>query len=388
MSKKIKINGVEVGASSENVEYTNSSMSSVSNIKGAMDNIASRVSQLEQDDGGGSGGGSSDTTPSNIVLYALGDSIVTDNLPQNTTASVYRVLARLLNATWANYHNNGVGGQQISGLLNQSVGSDATHVFIQMGINDVISPGSTPFGDIDTILTYTLDTAESTFRSTHLGPYWLKLLRIRRDRPNAKVYCISPIYAHNSESNANLATVRNGIKKMVEALAVGSNYNKYHYIDGRAVGVNSSNYQVLTVDSTHLNKQGCVVVANHIYMAMKALDQSSIPDKYTLDIDKQTYTMSCAVGSSTTQTLTFTTRRSGNIGVSVMNASSNTQLSVSPTTFTASDGDVQGSVTITYTPTSSETNKDRYVEFKSKLSNHGNDSTQIGYVVIKCTTTN
>lgn len=298
----------------------------------------------------------------NVVMYVLGDSTATDkNRTYYNNASIYRVLARLLGCRENKFHNYAVAGAKIiNNLVNNysKIQSDATHIFIQGGYNDAMyynEPGAKPVGDINNILSIT-DPTDANLATSTLGVYYKYILLLLLNT-TAKIYCISPFITNFSGDKLTYYnTFRQGIKKIVETLAVGENYNRLFHIDGYVVAWHSIAEAVNFTyspgggqDGIHPSTQGAVYIANNIYNFIKGLDRSSINDVPSLVVSKNTIILNAAVGETVSDTVHLSIRRCGNVSLSMY--SNNNVISIDPPTINAANDDIEKDVEIIFTPT-------------------------------------
>jgi len=338
LDETLNINGTdyEVCAKAENVSYGQS------NVKAALDTLTA----------GGGGQGQQTTWQS---MWVLGDSTASDGMQHSsgyalryTTVSVYKALARMVGLSASAYHNLAVNGASLGGVLNNqmvNVGTDADIIFIQAGVNYSTSEA---VGDIDTILGYDLTSA--ALDDTMLGKYYHIMLYLRDKCPNARIVCVSPLYATSREGE-KLTTFRNGVKLMCEYL--GGESAGYYHISGLALGIDSSNAAALFDDGVlHPNKQGAIVVAGFIRNALSALSPSVFPDSPYLETDPKTLSFSVSAGGSSTLTLKYKALWWGDASFAFVDNPGNNNkgyFSVSPASESADEyGNVFSEVDVTF----------------------------------------
>lgn len=411
--KLLSINGQDIGAKSENVPYANNGMSGVSNIKAAMDNIANRVNQLENEEGGGSGGGGSQEEQSDIVMYVIGSSSATDRTVNNvvnssisndgathyhTIESVYQILARKLKVKLSNYTNVAVGGQVATQVASNAadVPTNATHVFIQYGANgfDSDSPYSPPkpLGDVSTVMAYS--DGDSNLNNTMAGLYRKAVDNILgRCGKKCKVYFVTQLW--NSGWDDTNTTAKNqlynewrqvqyDLYKALDAVIVNG-VKKYNvgYIRGPLLGIYKDNQSKYLADGVHPNRDGAEMVADHILCEMFGYPLDSPTwrtSENSLDL------VSSGVGTTVSDTYIFNavgdfsgknnkitlSVHANNTSSSILNA-----FTVSPSEINMETGrcsDIE--ITVTYTPIDTDPHT---VNIKINRSDYNN----VGYLVVK-----
>lgn len=408
----LNINGQEIGAKSENVPYTNNGMSGVSNIKSAMDNIANRVNQLENEEGGGGGG--SQEEQSDIVMYVIGSSSATDRTVNNvvsssisndgathyhTIESVYQILARKLKVKKGNYTNVAVGGQVATEVAANAanVPTNATHVFIQYGANGFPSqsPWTSPsFGDVTTVMAYNYPSQENELKNTWAGKYRLAVEKIlEKCGTSCKVYFVTQLW--NSGWDDTNTTAKNqlynewrqiqyDLYKALDAVTVNG-VKKYNvgYIRGPLMGIYKDNQSKYLADGVHPNRDGAEMVADHILCEMFGYPLDSPTwrtSENSLDL------VSSGVGSPVSDTYIFNavgdfsgknnkitlSVHANNTSSSILNA-----FTVSPSEINMETGrcsDIE--ITVTYTPIDTDPHT---VNIKINRSDYNN----VGYLVVK-----
>ena len=385
MKRKLNINNLDIGAKSENVDYTNSGMAGVTNIKDAMDNIAGRVNNLENESGGGSsGGGGSQEEQSDIVMYVIGSSSATDLSTNNndgathysTIESVYKILARKLKVKKGNYKNVAVGGQVATAVATgaSSVPTNATHVFIQYGANGfpTQSPWTSPsFGDVTTVMAYNYPSQENELKNTWAGKYRLAVEKILEKCGTAcKVYVVSQLWnmAYDDTSIQTKNDLYNGWRQkqydLVQAMkAIKVNgINKYNveYIRGPLMGIYKDNQtKYLNGDGVHPTSDGARMIAEHILCEMYGYPLDS-PVWYTTV--KSVELTASSVGETAMSTFRFRATgdfadTNGMVTLSIgANSYSGSEFTISPQQIdVGSLGKCDVEVTVTYTPQSTTT---------------------------------
>lgn len=379
MKRKLNINNLDIGAKSENVDYTNSGMSGVTNIKDAMDNIAGRVNQLENESGGGSsGGGGSQEEQSDIVMYVIGSSSATDLTTNNndgathysTIESVYKILARKLKVKKGNYKNVAVGGQVATAVATgaSSVPTNATHVFIQYGANGFTSD-SAASGDVETVMSY--PDNDSRLDDTWLGKYRKAIDKIvERCGTACKVYVVSQLWnmGYDDTSTQSKNDLYNGwrqkqydlVQKMKAVKVNGVNKYNVEYIRGPLMGIYKDNQtKYLNGDGVHPTSDGARLVAEHILCEMYGYPLDS-PVWYTTV--KSVELTASSVGETATSTFRFRATgdfadTNGMVTLSIgSNSYSGSEFTISPRQIdVGSLGKCDVEVTVTYTPQSTTT---------------------------------
>lgn len=317
---------------------------------------------------------------SNVTIYVIGDSTAADH-HMYSKASIYRVLARRMNCSINNYHNYAVAGAYIRSNLQTNynkIGSDATHIFIQGGYNDVNrNEGETGYmaiGNISEILQ--LSDNDSRLTQTVLGNYY-KYIKLILDSKPGKIFCIAPFKTSLSGTKGErYATFRAGVEAIVNHLAVGVNYNRIFYIDGYVVGwpdfVNDTNWDWARDNSqkVHPTTDGAIYIANNIYNWIYSTDRSVFNDLREIIISPTTLTMSTTVNTSVEATFTVKALRSGNLSLS-MGTAGNNRFTINPNKITAKNNDIpETTVTVTYNPQEAEST----TQYKVIIKNNGLDS--------------
>lgn len=288
LDETLNIDGTdyEVCAKAENVSYGQS------NVKAALDTLMA-------------GGGGQSAWQS---MWVLGDSTAADNCRhvtgyawRPTTVSIYKAIARLRGVAPANYHNLAMIGNGLGDVLTSmtNVSAEADIIFIQIGVNNISQ--ALPVGDIDTILGYDINSAE--LDDTMLGRYYHMLLYLKDKCENARIVCVSPLYARAKEGE-KMTTFRSGVNTLCEFL--GGEKNDVYYINGATLGVDSSNDAVMyDSELLHPTKQCAVMMAWRILNAMDAMSQAVIPDAPYLETNPKTLSFSVSAGGSATLTLKY-----------------------------------------------------------------------------------
>lgn len=414
MKRKLNINNLDIGAKSENVDYTNSGMAGVTNIKDAMDNIAGRVNNLENESGGGSsGGGGSQEEQSDIVMYVIGSSSATDRTVNNvisssisndgathyhTIESVYQILARKLKVKKGNYTNVAVGGQVVTKVAGNAgdVPTNATHVFIQYGANGFTTSAPysppLPLGYVNDVINYSEDDSE--LDNTLAGLYRKAVDKIlSRCGKKCKVYFVTQLWnsgwddtsiaAKNKLYNEWRQTQYDLYKKLDAVTVNGVKKYNVGYIRGPLMGIYKDNQSKYLADGVHPNRDGAEMVADHILCEMFGYPLDSPTwrtNKTSLDL------VSSGVGTPVSDTYVFNavgdfsgkdnkitlSVHANNTSSSILNA-----FSVSPSEINMETGrcsDIE--ITVTYTPI--DTNP-HTVFIKINRSDYNN----VGYLVVK-----
>jgi len=374
MAKKTTIindNGTqrEIVVSADNVNYNGNAAGD--NAQSAIDGLASRVSVLESSEGGGSGGGSSSDITPNSVMVVYGDSTATDDpirgegtISYHTKINIFKYIARLVSPS--SYSNNAIHGgilgrTGVTGTVKTKVTScptNADYVFILVGINDV-NGGLIDIGDVDSAMA--LSSSDLASDNTFLGMYRYCLETIHSRCTKARIIAVQPLYSHGIDSAAsgtkkeNLDKVRNGIKELCDRL--GGVANRYVCVDTINAGINAGNYSYFYDDSLHPAEAGAELYAHYIYQwgMVRPSDGRIYQDSPDVVCSPKTLSLNASVGSSSTSTVTITTKRTGNITLSVYGNGSSA-FSLSKYSITAdANGDVETSVAVTFAPSSAGT---------------------------------
>ena len=184
MAKKLNILDNEIGAISQNVDYTNSALVGVSNVKDALDNVVTRIGSIEQT-------GSTGKLNANGSWVSLGTSITwhdTHTSGYGITSGYQTLVRDKINFT--NYENRGVSSAIITGGFNQI--NNATiipdYVTIEFGVNDFALGGVNWLGKMDDFVNDVYESGTSTFYSV----YRALIKSVYAKNPNAKIILCTP----------------------------------------------------------------------------------------------------------------------------------------------------------------------------------------------------
>lgn len=358
MAKKLAIDGNLIGTIADNVEYANAGMSGVSSAKGALDNLQTRLSTVENE--------GVEPASSAPVIVVYGDSTASDKpsnnngrLAYHAQTNIFKHIARISGAS--SYSNSAIhGGVLSSSLIADAANTrtDADYVFILIGINNVSQSGSV-VGDIDTVMA--ADSGDSSLGNTLLGMYRQMLEALHARCQNAKIVAITPLFNQGSATSTKLATFCKGIEIMCNRL--GGVANRYVFVDAWSAGITSATYSAYYVDGTHPNDRGALFYAHYIYLwsMVYPSDGVNYPESPTALCTPTSLSIDTTANTPNSATVTISGKGTGNLSLQVIKKSESaavSMFSINKSTITANTNkDAEDTITVTFNNSSAGTHE-------------------------------